>query len=116
VAKPKSNTVAKKQVPKGFKEITGQGNFWKGKDKGDSITGKLKGTRTHTFPKKGRQEARDANVYLLETADGEIEVTQSGGLGALTKVKKGQTVYIEFVGMKKLQGKSPMREYIVGVK
>ena len=116
MSKTKSNTAAKKQLPKGFKEITGQGNFWKGNDKGDTITGKLKGTRVHTFPKEGRREARDANVYLLDTADGEVEVTQSGGLGALTKVKKGQTVYIEFVGMKKLPGKSPMREYIVGVK
>jgi hypothetical protein len=55
-------------------------------------------------------------VYTLSTATGSVEVTQSGGLGALTQVKKGQTVYIAFVRMKKLPGKSPMREYIVGVK
>lgn len=116
MAKSKSNPTARKALPSGFKEITGQGNFWKGDKKGDTITGKLKSIRTHHFEKNGRIAARDANVYLLTTSDGDIEVTQSGGLGALTKVKKGQTVYIEFVGMKKLKGRSDMREYIVGVK
>lgn len=116
MAKPKSKDSVGRSLPKGFKEITGQGNFWKGEKVGDTITGKLKSTRVHHFEKNGRIAARDANVYLLTTVDGDVEVTQSGGLGALTKVKKGQTVFIQFVGMKKLKGRSDMREYIVGVK
>lgn len=114
--KPKSNTSTRSKLPSGFKEISGQGNFWKGQKVGDTITGKLVGTRIHHFEKNGKIAASDANVYKLATADGDIEVTQSGGLGALTRVKKGQTVYIEFVGMKKLKGRSPMREYVVAVK
>jgi hypothetical protein len=120
VPKSKSKDSAGRLLPKGFKAIEHQGNFWKGNRVGDSIEGKLIKVAVKHFPAARvngvKYQERDANVYTLSTATGSVEVTQSGGLGALTQVKKGQTVYIAFVRMKKLPGKSPMREYIVGVK
>lgn len=116
MAKAKSSARDAVKLPSGFKAIERIGSFWKGEKHGDSIEGKLLKITTKTFPKNGKIPARDAQVYHLETPSGVREVTESGGLGALTQVKKGQTVYIAFVGMKKLKGRSPMREYIVGVK
>lgn len=107
----------KPQLPKGFKALEGGGKFWSGQKPGDQITGKLVKSTVKHFP-KGKYPARDANVYILHTADGrDVEVTQSGGLNAMEQVKKGQTVCIVFLGMKKLKGRrEPMREYAVGVK
>lgn len=114
--KPKDSTKTF-QLPKGFKAIEGGGKFWSGQKPGDSITGKLVKVSVKHFP-KGKFPARDANVYILHTSDGrDVEVTQSGGLNCLEKAKKGQTVCIVFIGMKKLKGRrEPMREYIAGVK
>lgn len=105
------------ELPAGFKPIQGMGAFWKGESPGDFIMGKLVKVHIKHFEKNGKYAARDANVYTLDVKDrGRVEVTESGGLGALRQVKKGQSVHILFVGMKKLKGKSPMREYVVGVK
>lgn len=105
------------ELPAGFKAIEHQGKFFKGEKPGDSLTGKMLKVAVKHFPKKGTYAARDANVYTIETkTGGKVEVTQSGGLGALAEVKKGQQVHIVFLGMKKLKGKQAMREYAVGVK
>jgi hypothetical protein len=105
------------ELPKGFKAIERLGKFFKGENPGDAVTGKLVSVKTKHFERNGRYPARDAKVYLLDTGGGRnVEVTQSGGLGALELVKKGETVHIVFLGMKKLKGKQAMREYLVGVK
>lgn len=105
------------ELPKGFKAIERMGTFWRVENVGDTLQGKMLSVKTKHFDKKGSYPARDAFVYTIETADKKkVEVTQSGGLGALESVKKGQQVCIIFLGMKKLKGKSPMREYAVGVK
>lgn len=125
MAKRKSSSVkAGKQgarvaptFPAGFKPIEHMGSFWSGKTPGEHFEGRLLSSAVKHFPKSKGYEARDANVYTFETKDkNKIEITQSGGLGALTKVKKGQWVYIIFMGMKKLKGKMAMREYAVAVK
>lgn len=104
-------------LPSGFKSIERIGSFWRGDSRGDALTGKMLGVKLKHFDKKGSYAARDVNVYTIQTLDGKkVEVTQSGGLGALELVKKGQSVHIVFLGMKNLKGKSPMREYAVGVK
>lgn len=107
----------KPALPSGFKALDNIGKFFSGKSPGDQLVGKLVKVETRHFP-KGRYPARDANVYIVETKEGQkVEVTQSGGLGAMEQVKKGQTVAIVFIGMKKLKGRrEPMREYLVGVK
>jgi hypothetical protein len=113
VASRKSKTVEVK-LPSGFKAIEHIGSFWKGREPGDTLEGVMKSRKVKHFPKNGKYKARDANVFIITTKDGrDIEVTQSGGLGALGDVKKGQKVFIGFVGMKKLAGKTAMREYIV---
>lgn len=107
----------KPALPSGFKALENIGKFFSGKEPGDQLVGKLVKVESKHFP-KGRYPARDANVYTIRTKDGnDVEVTQSGGLGALQQVKKGQTVAIVYLGMKKLKGRrEPMREYAVGVK
>lgn len=111
------------KLPSGFKAIEKMGNFWVGRKPGDTFQGKLKSSKAKDFPKTKDYAASTRNVYTFEAAvvngekqPGAIEITQSGGLGALELVKKGQQVFIVFLGMKKLPGKSPMREYQVAVK
>lgn len=120
MAKAKSKRVSvdnsRATLPAGFKQIEKMGSFWSGRKPGDNFTGKLVSVKMKHFPKAKGFPARDANVYTFSTPTGNLEITQSGGLGALELVKKGQTVYIEFIGMKKLAGKQAMREYVVGVK
>lgn len=114
-AKSKRSGIA---LPAGFKAIERLGNFWVGRKPGESITGKLLSVKEKHFDanKKLGYAARDVNVYTLDVKGKKIEVTQSGGLGALEEVRKGQTVYICFLGMKKLAGRQAMREYVVAVK
>jgi len=109
----KQLTAAK--LPAGFKAIEHLGAFWKGDKPGDSITGKLVSKKVKHFP-KGKYAARDANVYTLDVKGKKVEVTQSGGLGALEEVRKGQQVYIQFLGMRKLPGKKAMRDFLVATK
>lgn len=112
-----AKTKSKVSLPAGFKAIEHLGSFWKGEKPGDTVSGKLISSKVKHFPKQGKYAARDANVYTLQLASGKkLEVTQSGGLGALEEVKKGQTVCIVFMGMKAIKGRSAMREYMVGVK
>jgi hypothetical protein len=102
-------------LPKGFKPIEHLGSFWSGQKPGDTIQGKYLGHKVKHFP-KGKYPARDANIHTLDVKGKKIEITQSGGLGALEEVKKGQTVWIAYMGQKKLPGKKSMREYTVAVK
>jgi hypothetical protein len=117
MARAKQSKVAPK-LPAGFKAIERLGDFWVGRKPGDVITGKLLSVKKKHFDanKKLGYAARDVNVYTIDFKGKKTEVTQSGGLGALEQVKKGQMVYIEYIGLKKIKGKSPMREYIVAVK
>ena len=119
MAKAKAKSKAKQNMlPSGFKPIDPIGAFWSGREPGDKFEGTLVSVKTKHFEKNGKYAARDANVYTFKSKDGgkPVEITQSGGLGALQQVKKGQQVCIVFVGMKKLKGKADMREYQVGVK
>lgn len=113
---PRGKQNAEPMLPKGFKPIERLGGFWVGRNRGDTFEGVLLKKRVKHFPKSGKYAARDANVYTFKTKGGDCEITQSGGLGALEQVKKGQHVFIRFLGMKKLAGKQAMREYVVGVK
>ena len=104
------------KLPTGFKAIEHIGSFWTGHKPGDSITGVYRGSKVKHFP-KGKYPARDANEHTIEVKGGKkITVTQSGGLGALQDVKKGQAVYVEFLGIRKLPGKKSMKDYLVAVK
>jgi hypothetical protein len=113
---PKASAKSNLQLPSGFKAIEHLGAFWSGKNPGDQITGKMLSRTTKKFPKTAKYPARTANVYTLDVKGQKIEVTQSGGLGALEEVKKGETVCILYLGLKKLAGKQAMREYVVGIK
>lgn len=105
------------QLPTGFKAISGGGNSWKPAKKGEAIQGVMIGVKTITMPKKGKQPARDVNLYTIRTKDADLGVFESGGLRALAKIKKGKQVYIQFLGMKKIPGQvQPMREYVVATK
>lgn len=104
-------------LPKGFTAISFGGQSWKPEKPGDQIIGKLTGVKSVDLPKNGRIPARTVAVYSLTTDEGARDVWESGGLKALANVKKGQTVCIVFLGMKKLKGQAnPMRDYAVGVK
>lgn len=107
----------KPQLPAGFKVISGGGNSWRPEKIGDSIMGKFVKSKVVTMEKKGKIPARDVNVYSIETKEGLRDVWQSGGLGALALVKKGQQVFIQFIGKKVItKGQQPMREFVVAVK
>lgn len=114
MAKAKSKAPAL-VLPRGFKAISG-GSSWKGENIGDTLTGKLIKVTTEHFEKRGKQPARDVQCYLIEAADGPHKVFQSAGLKALENVKKGQRVYIGYMGKKVItRGHNPMREYTVAV-
>jgi hypothetical protein len=113
----KSDHTTRAQLPAGFTPIEHLGSFWSGRNPGDHFEGKLLSVKSKHFPKAKGYPARDANVYTFEVKGGKkVEITQSGGLGALEDVRKGQSVYIQYLGLKKLKGKQAMREYAVGVK
>jgi hypothetical protein len=104
-------------LPKGYKSITG-GSSWKPDKPGDFIEGKYKGAKVLEMPKRGRIPARDVNLHSITQKDGTaIDIFQSGGLKALESLKKGQQVFIQYVGKKVItKGQQPMREFIVGTK
>lgn len=107
----------KPQLPAGFKAISGFGNSWKPEKIGASIMGKLTKVKSVHLEKKGKIPARDVSVYTIETKDGNQDVWESGGLKALTLVKKGQQVFIQFIGKRVIaKGQQPMREFVVAVK
>lgn len=107
----------KPQLPAGFKAISGGGNSWKPEKPGESIMGKFLKVKTVHLEKKGKIAARDVQVYTIETKDGQRDVWQSAGLKALELVKKGQQVYVQYVGKKVIaKGQQPMREFVVAVK
>jgi hypothetical protein len=115
MAKAKNSTV-RSELPKGYKNITG-GNAWRPEKAGQHIQGKYAGSKSIDLPKKGKQPARSLNIHRIDTSDGQVEVMQSAGLKALEGLKKGTSVYIQYVGLKKLGGgRNPMREFIVGTK
>lgn len=123
MAKAKKSTASSRKLPAGFKAISSFGDNWSGEKFGDSITGKITKIETVSFPAQGKKgsasyrPARDVPKYHVETKDGTRAVLVSAGLRALEQTKKGQTVYIEYVGKRKIKaGQNPMREYVVAVK
>jgi|SRR5579863_3069338 len=110
-------------LPKGYKAIEGGGNAWKTDKKGDSIEGKLIKVKVVHMPAQGKKKTpsyrapRDVNLYSIETASGVVNVFQSAGLKALESVKKGASVFIQYIGSRVIKkGQAPMREYIVATK
>lgn len=113
----------KARLPAGYKAIEGGGSSWKTDKKGDSIEGKLIKVKVVHMPPRGKkgtsnyQQARDVNLYSIETKDGVVNVFQSAGLKALESVKKGRSVFIQYIGQRVItKGQNPMREYIVATK
>lgn len=113
----------KARLPAGYKAIEGGGNAWKTEKKGESIEGKLIKVKVIKMPSRGKkgsssyQAARDVNLYTIETSSGVVNVFQSAGLKALESVKKGKSVFIQYIGKRVItKGQNPMREYIVATK
>lgn len=111
------------KLPAGYKAIEGGGNAWKTDKKGESIEGKLLKVKVVHMPSQGKKgstsfrPARDVNLYSIETSSGVVNVFQSAGLKALESVKKGRSVFIQYVGQRVItKGQNPMREYIVATK
>lgn len=122
-AKTKKSSSIKARLPAGYKAIEGGGNAWRTDKKGDSIEGKLIKVKVVHMPAQGKKNtpsfrpARDVNLYSIETASGVVNVFQSAGLKALESVKKGKSVYIQYIGSRIIKkGQAPMREYIVATK
>jgi hypothetical protein len=121
-AKARKSSVRTK-LPAGYKAIEGGGNAWKTEKKGESIEGKLLKVKVIKMPARGKkgtnsfQAARDVNLYSIETASGVVNVFQSAGLKALESVKKGRSLFIQYIGKRVIsKGQNPMREYIVATK
>lgn len=105
-------------LPKGFKAITGGAGDsvdWK---KGVIVTGKVIELKTieKKNPKKG--ENPTARLMRVATKDGEKTVWEKAALtGLFNTVKKGQTVYIEHIGMGTAKkGQSAPHLFVAGVK
>ena len=111
------NKKVKSQLPAGFKPITGGGDSWHPEKPGEAITGIITAVKIVTMPAKGKQPERDVNLYTVKTKDGDINLWESAGLRALSKLKKGKPVYVEYIGTKQIKkGQAPMREFIVATK
>lgn len=117
------NSSIKAKLPAGYKAIEGGGNAWKTEKKGDSIEGKMLKVKVIKMAAQGKKNtpsfrpARDVNLYSIETHTGVVNVFQSAGLKALESVKKGKSVFIQYIGSRVIKkGQAPMREYIVATK
>ena len=122
-SKKASRSSVRTKLPAGYKAIEGGGNAWKTEKKGESIEGKLIKVKVIKMPARGKkgsssyQAARDVNLYTIETSSGVVNVFQSAGLKALESVKKGKSVFIQYIGKRVItKGQNPMREYIVATK
>ena len=123
MVKAKRTNKIRFSLPKGYKAIEGGGNAWRTEKKGDSIEGKLLKVKSIHMAAQGKKNtpsfraARDVNLYSIETANGVVNVFQSAGLKALESVKKGHSVFIQYIGSRVIKkGQAPMREYIVATK
>lgn len=112
----------KGKLPAGFNVISGLGSQWSPKP-GDSIQGILTRIKIVKLPAKGKKgkpnykEARDWPIYTIKTSTGEVELGESAGTRSLANVKKGRSVYIRYLGKKKLGGgRQPMRDFLVATK
>jgi hypothetical protein len=109
--------MANMKLPAGFKPISGLGEAWKPTKVGETVHGVLHHVKVVHLPKKGKQPARDWNIYTIRTKAGDVEVGESAGLRALAKVKKGREVFIQYLGKKKIGGgRQPMRDFLVATK
>lgn len=111
--------MAKVTLPKGFQTISGFANSWKPDKKGSSLLGALVATKVVTVERKrGKKIVKeDVNKYTFHTSTGDVDVWESAGLRALAQVKKGQQVFIQYIGKRVItKGQNPMREFLVAVK
>lgn len=112
----KAKTVAKGNLPKGFRAIGG--GAWSPAKVGDSITGTMKGSESVTQKNMQTGKPEQRTVYTIHSTDGEVlKVWESAGLKGLQRVKKNAPVYIEFIGMgEKKKGRNAPRLYLVATK
>lgn len=111
--------MAKVTLPKGFQTISGFANSWKPDKKGASLQGKLVAIKSvEVSRKQGKKIVKaDVNKYTIRTAAGDVDVWESAGLRTLQQVKKGQEVFIQYIGKRVItKGQNPMREFLVAVK
>lgn len=109
----------KSKLPSGFKTISGFGDSWKPVKIGESIQGKMVRARVVKVErKKGKKIVKEkSTIYTLATSHGEVDVWESAGLRVLSRVKKGQEVFIQFTGKRVItKGQNPMRVFDVAVK
>lgn len=106
------------ELPKGYKAITGMGGEpvnWK---KGVVIEGIVTETKTlkRKNPKKG--ESLTMRLMNVKTKDGDKTVWEKAALTALfDMVKKGNTVYIQHIGMGiAKKGQSAPHLFVAGLK
>lgn len=91
-----------------YEEVTG-GTFWKPEDEGDSIEGKLKGSR----------ETETGTIYEIENKDGTISLPSWAYLvNRLASIPVGRIVKIVFEGEEppKIKGHHPTKVVKVFVK
>jgi len=111
--------MAKVTLPKGYQTISGFANSWKPDKKGASLQGVLVAIKKVTVERKrGKKTVKeDVNKYTFRTLTGDVDVWESAGLRSLQQVKKGQSVFIQFIGKRIItKGQNPMREFLVAVK
>ncbi len=105
------------KLPAGFKAVSGLGQSWKPKKKGETVQGILRNIRTVKIAKKGKQPAREWRIAVITTDSGDVEIGESAGVRALFDQKKGSRVAVQYLGLRKIPGRpQPMRDFVVGVK
>lgn len=108
---------AASKLPAGYESVQGAG-FPDNHDfeKSPILQGTVTDVKTVSV-KKGRK-MEDTQLMTVADSDGVISaVWNSAGLKELfSKVKKGDSVFIEFLGMIPLKGKQSMKKYSIGHK
>lgn len=108
------------ELPKGFRAISGGGDFAPTWDymREKSITGVVQsfGEVPSRF-KKGEVQRN----LVIKTADGERTIWESAGtrpfFDKANKVKKGTAIVCTFTGLLKIKGrKEPMKQFLCGIK
>jgi hypothetical protein len=127
-ARKNANRVQAK-LPKGFTAVNAGGSFgaWHDFNKQKTLTGvvvdhgSFKQDQDYT-DNKGKKKTRVVDRRTLTIKNGKIlsTVSESAGTKGLFdmgfKALKGKTVFIQFLGKKKLKGGRSFNQYAVGVK
>lgn len=127
MARSKQSAPAKKagrpaksvELPKGFRPITGGGDFAQSWDymKQKEITGKV--ISFGEVPSKYKKGETQKNM-VVETSDGPRTIWESAGTRPFfdpdNKVKKGTKIHCTFAGLLKIKGrKEPMKQFLCGI-